>query len=58
MEIHKGMNRQIRLMTDQVGHPTLRIIRVGIGSIQLGTLAPGEWRALHLSEIQGLRKRD
>lgn len=56
MEIHEGMNRQIRRMTAQVGHPTLRIIRVAIGSIQLGTLAPGEWRIPNLSEIQGLRK--
>lgn len=58
MEIHEGMNRQIRRMTAQVGHPTLRIIRVAIGSIQLGTLAPGEWRVLHPCDIQGLRKRD
>jgi len=56
MEIHEGMNRQIRRMTAQVGHPTLRVIRVAIGSIQLGTLAPGEWRILSLSEIQGLLK--
>ena len=54
MEIHEGMNRQIRRMTAQVGHPTLRVIRVAIGSIQLGTLAPGEWRVLHPSELQGL----
>ena len=58
MEIHEGMNRQIRRMTAQVGHPTLRVIRVAIGTIQLGTLAPGEWRVLPISEIQGLRKRD
>jgi 23S rRNA pseudouridine2457 synthase len=56
MEISEGMNRQIRRMTAQVGHPTLRVIRVAIGSIQLGTLAPGEWRILSLSEIQGLLK--
>ena len=58
MEIHEGMNRQIRRMTAQVGHPTLRVIRVAIGSIQLGTLAPGEWRVLHPNEMQDLRKRD
>jgi 23S rRNA pseudouridine2457 synthase len=58
IEIHEGMNRQIRRMTAQVGHPTLRVIRVAIGSIQLGPLAPGEWRMLHLREIQSLRKRD
>lgn len=56
MEIHEGMNRQIRRMTAQVGHPTLRVIRVAIGSILLGALAPGAWRMLRPGEIQGLLK--
>ena len=56
MEIHEGMNRQIRRMTAQVGHPTLRVIRVAIGSIRLGALAPGEWRIPSVSEIQNLLK--
>ncbi len=56
MEISEGMNRQIRRMTAQVGHPTLRVIRVAIGSVQLGTLAPGEWRIPNLTEIQGIFK--
>ena len=56
IEIHEGMNRQIRRMTAQVGHPTLRVIRVAIGSIELGTLAPGAWRIPSLSELQGLLK--
>jgi 23S rRNA pseudouridine2457 synthase len=56
MEISEGMNRQIRRMTAQVGHPTLRVIRVAIGSILLGALAPGAWRMLSAGEIQGLLK--
>jgi 23S rRNA pseudouridine2457 synthase len=56
MEIFEGMNRQIRRMTAQVGHPALRVIRVAIGPIQIGTLAPGEWRMLRLNEIQQLQK--
>ncbi len=55
IEISEGMNRQIRRMTAQVGHPTLRVIRVAIGSIQLGALVPGEWRLLHITEIQAIR---
>jgi len=58
MEIHEGMNRQIRHMTAQVGHPTLRVIRVAIGSISLGTLVPGEWRVLGVNELRGLLKLD
>lgn len=54
MEIQEGMNRQIRHMTAQVGHPTLRIIRVAIGPIRLGSLAPGQWRELRVGELRGL----
>ena len=52
MEISEGMNRQIRRMTAQVGHPTLRVIRISIGSIHLDGLAPGEWRIPKPSEIR------
>lgn len=44
--LHEGMNRQVRRMTAAVGHPTLRLVRVAIGPIQLGDLKPGEWREL------------
>jgi len=54
MEIQEGMNRQIRHMTAQVGHPTLRVIRVAIGSIRLGSLQPGQWRWLREGELRGL----
>ena len=56
MEISEGMNRQIRRMTAQVGHPALRLIRVAIGSLPIGTLAPGAWRMLSPQEIQDLLK--
>lgn len=39
----EGRNRQVRRMTAAVGHPTLRLIRVSIGSWSLDGLAPGEW---------------
>jgi len=54
MEIQEGMNRQIRHMTAQVGHPTLRVIRVAIGPIRLGPIQPGEWRWLREGELRGL----
>lgn len=44
MTLHEGKNRQIRRMTAAVGHPTLRIVRVGIGPWDLGTLEPGRWK--------------
>jgi 23S rRNA pseudouridine2457 synthase len=46
LTIREGSNRQVRRMTAAVGHPTLRLVRVAIGPIRLGDLAPGEWREL------------
>jgi 23S rRNA pseudouridine2457 synthase len=37
----EGKYRQIRKMTAAVGFPTLRLVRVRVGSIWLGSLAPG-----------------
>jgi 23S rRNA pseudouridine2457 synthase len=46
LELSEGKNRQVRRMTAAVGHPTLRLLRVKIGSLELGNLAPGAWREL------------
>lgn len=54
IEITEGMNRQIRRMTAQVGHPALRLVRVAIGHLRLGGLSKGEWRTLGRHEIQKL----
>jgi 23S rRNA pseudouridine2457 synthase len=52
----EGLNRQIRRMTAAVGHPALRLVRVGIGPIMLGDLQPGEWRELSDAEVDSLRR--
>jgi 23S rRNA pseudouridine2457 synthase len=46
LEISEGRNRQVRRMTAAVGHPTLRLVRIGIGDWTLNGLAPGEYRLL------------
>jgi 23S rRNA pseudouridine2457 synthase len=51
----EGRKRQVRHMTAAVGHPTLRLVRVGIGPLQLGELQPGEWRDLTAGELDTLR---
>ncbi|MCU7922869.1 MAG: pseudouridine synthase [Candidatus Thiodiazotropha sp. (ex Dulcina madagascariensis)] len=43
LQLHEGRNRQARRMTASVGHPTLRLVRIGIGRWQLRHLLPGEW---------------
>jgi 23S rRNA pseudouridine2457 synthase len=40
----EGKNRQVRKMTAAVGFPTLRLVRVRIGTIHLGDLPPGAVR--------------
>lgn len=45
--ITEGKFRQIRKMTAAVGFPTLRLFRVRIGKIHLGTLAPAEVREVN-----------
>lgn len=42
--ISEGKFRQVRKMTAAVGFPTLRLVRVRIGDINLGNLASGEVR--------------
>ena len=37
----EGKYRQVRKMTAAVGFPTLRLVRVRVGSLWLGNLAPG-----------------
>jgi 23S rRNA pseudouridine2457 synthase len=50
----EGKNRQVRRMTAAVGHPTLRLVRAGIGQLGLGGLQPGQWRELTTAELQKL----
>jgi 23S rRNA pseudouridine2457 synthase len=44
LRITEGKNRQVRRMTAAVGFPTLRLVRVAIGSWSLAGLAPGDYR--------------
>jgi len=44
LTIMEGRKRQVRHMTAAVGFPTLRLVRVSVGTWKLGRLKPGEWR--------------
>jgi 23S rRNA pseudouridine2457 synthase len=52
--ISEGKNRQVRRMTAAVGYPTLRLVRVAMGPLPLGDLAPGEYRELDPGEVRRL----
>jgi len=54
LTLTEGKKRQIRHMTAAVGFPTLRLVRVAIGSLRLGNLQPGEWRWLTEEERKAL----
>lgn len=53
--LREGRKRQIREMGFRTGLPVVRIIRVRIGSLQLGGLKPGEWRNLNPKEVASLK---
>ncbi len=46
IKIVEGKNRQVRKMTAAIGHPTLRLIRVGILNLRLENLPLGEWKEI------------
>jgi 23S rRNA pseudouridine2457 synthase len=52
----EGRKRQVRRMTAAVGHPTLRLVRVAIGPLEVGELAPGAWREVTEAELEALRR--
>ncbi|WP_373519367.1 pseudouridine synthase [Pricia sp.] len=48
----EGKFRQVRKMTAAVGFPTLRLVRVRVGTIGLGDLAPGEVSELPKADME------
>ena len=55
----EGKKRQIRRMLQALGHRVLRLVRVRMGPLRLGPLAPGEARPLTPAERSRLvRLRD
>lgn len=53
----EGRNRQVRRMIEALGAAVLKLVRVKIGSISIGTLPIGKWRLLTDREVQTLRSQ-
>ncbi len=53
--MREGRKRQIREIGKRIGLPVVRIVRVRIGTLRLGTLKPREWRELSPEEVNTLR---
>jgi len=54
--MREGRKRQIREIGAILALPVVRIVRVRIGNLLLGTLKPGEWRYLTSTEIVALKQ--
>jgi pseudouridine synthase len=57
IQMREGRNRQIRRIAELLGHPVLRLHRLGIGAINLGDLHRGQWRNLTPWEVESLSNR-
>jgi len=51
----EGRNRQVRRMVEAVEATVVKLVRVKIGPIEIGTLPIGKWRRLTRAEIAALR---
>jgi pseudouridine synthase len=47
----EGRNRQVRRMIEALGAHVLKLVRVRIGPISIGTLPIGKWRLLKPAEV-------
>ncbi len=57
IKLIEGKNRQVRRMTAAVGFPTLRLMRVAIGNLELGGLEAGKWREVEPQELVGPKEQ-
>lgn len=50
----QGLNRQIRRMCEALGYNVVKLRRVRINSLRIGSLQPGQWRELTEAEVARL----
>lgn len=50
--LEEGKNREVRRLMEAVGHPVTQLRRVQFGGLDLGSLAPGQWREVSAAELR------
>jgi pseudouridine synthase len=56
LRIAEGRYHQVRKMFDAIGHRVTKLRRVGIGTLELTGIEPGEWRYLTAKEVRDLNE--
>jgi pseudouridine synthase len=56
LTLHEGRKHQVKRMCEAVGYPVRRLHRSRYAGLGVEGLAPGEWRELHLAEVEDLRR--
>ncbi len=54
--LREGKNRQVRRMAEAVGHPVVKLKRVGIAFLNLEGIEPGSYRHLDADEVKALKR--
>lgn len=54
--IYEGRKHQVKRMLEAVGHPVLKLTRIQMGPLTLGSLPSGRWR--HLTDEEANRLRE
>ncbi len=52
--VHEGRRHVVRRMLAALGHPVRRLVRISVGPLKLGRLAPGSYRRLTPAEVASL----
>jgi 23S rRNA pseudouridine2605 synthase len=53
----EGRNRQVRRMIEAVGARVLKLVRVKVGPLAIGTLPIGKWRLLTPAEVAAFKSK-
>ena len=54
--VTEGRNRLVKRIFSAIGHPVLKLKRIGYGPLRLGNLPIGQFRYLNPVEVEGLKK--